>query len=165
MVEPDEDTSKLSDISPEAAFEFVLKILSIKDAFTDPYAGLWEYIWWRTDHEYSPVTFWVNCNDLFYWACADSEAITPKNFDQLKIAVDDVALYLGAKDPSEGKYEPEGWSERYDLWKKVGSIAADLFCARVRGMRPQRPCYKRYPEEVKPLFDACGPERDPKSEG
>jgi len=144
----------------------ISNILSINDGFADPYAGLWEHIWWRTDGEYAPVTFFVNCNDLFYWACADGEKITAENFGQIKQAVDDVAAALGVCDPRNRAKRPVGSDGHlYDAWRTVGSHAADLFCARVRQMRPQRPCYNRYPDALKPLFDACGPERDPKEEG
>lgn len=37
---------------------------------------------------------------------------------------------------------------------------SELFAARVRGMRPQGACYKGYPKDLWPLFDACGPERE-----
>lgn len=37
---------------------------------------------------------------------------------------------------------------------------AELFAARVREMRPQGACYKGYPKDLWPLFDACGPERE-----
>jgi hypothetical protein len=36
---------------------------------------------------------------------------------------------------------------------------AELFCARVRKMRPQGAWYAYCPEAEWPLFDACGPER------
>lgn len=35
-------------------------------------------IWWRTDGEYAPVTIFVNCSDLFWWAHADVEEVTPR---------------------------------------------------------------------------------------
>lgn len=45
-------------------------------------------------------------------------------------------------------------------YRFLNSIS-DLFCARVRGERPQGAAYKvRYPEELWPLFDAAGPERE-----
>ena len=147
----------------------ISNVLSINNGFADPYAGLWEHIWWRTDSKYAPVTFFVDCNDLFYWAYADSEKITAENFPLIKQAVDDVAAALNVCDPRyryRSKEEAVGTVESmYDAWRVAGSHAADLFCARVRQMRPQRPCYKRYPDSLKPLFDACGPERDPKTDG
>lgn len=118
--------------------EFILDVL---DTFGH---GMGELISWRTDGEYAPVTFWVNCNDLFYWACSDCEDITPENMPILKQAFAD----LEEAYPDIGK-----------CW------AGELFAARVRGMRPQRPVLDKYDERIRPLFLAAGPERDPKSEG
>lgn len=144
---------------------FVSQVLSLRDDFLDAYAGIWDHVSWRTDDEYAPVTFWMNCNDLFWWATADDEEITRENVESISEAVRDVSSALGTRNPSDRDWKPADWSAAFDAWKKVGGYAADLFCARSRKMRPQRPCYKRYPEALKPLFDACGPERDPKSEG
>jgi hypothetical protein len=81
--------------------------------------------------ECTSYTMYVNCNDLFYWACADAEEITTEEFDSLE--------------------ECLAINERY------GSL---LWCCRKRGMRPQTPYYRCFPEDMKPLFDACGPARD-----
>ena len=107
----------------------VLKIFSEHDACDD--------VWWRTDGDYAPVTFLVNCNDLFYWACADAEAITKCNID---------ALDQAFKDALE--------SHKYGCCH-----ATLLFCCRQRGMRPQGAYYAHIPKELWPLFDSCGPER------
>lgn len=88
-------------------------------------------IWWRCDGEYAPITFFINCNDLFFWACADCETITPENLPILAQAYED-SEYLGAA----------------------------LFCARVRKMRPQGAWYSYCDRKEWPLFDACGPERE-----
>lgn len=94
-------------------------------------------LWWRTDGEYAPVTFFINCNDLFFWASADCEAITENNIEDLKQAYQDAKAC-------------------YDL----GSCFAQLlFCCRQRKMRPQKPYYEHLPEPMWSLFDACGPER------
>lgn len=95
-------------------------------------------IWWRTDGEYAPITFFANCSDEFVWACADSEPIIPENFELLKSTFDDCAAAV-------------------DLGH---CHAIELFCARVRKQRPQGASYKLYPSELWPLFDACGPERE-----
>ncbi len=78
------------------------------------------------------VTTFVNCNDLFYWACSDCEEITLDELPRLK--------------------------ECLEINPKIG---ADLWCSRKRGMRPQKPYYdERYcPKDLWPLFDACGPEQ------
>lgn len=143
----------------------IRNVLSIKDPFDDEYAGLWSLIWWRTDGEYAPVTFWVICSDLFVWGCTDDEQITPENFPMLLPTVKDVATALGASDPcgSTGLDE-ETWKAQWKQWRMVGAYAADLWCARVRGMRPQKPYYEKLPESIVPLFDACGPERNEGSE-
>lgn len=95
-------------------------------------------IWWRTDGEYAPVTFFVGCNDLFFWACADAEAITDENIDIFEQSYRDAA---NATDDG-------------DLYGHL------LFCCRARGMRPQKPYYAHFPDELHPLLDGCGPERD-----
>ena len=65
-------------------------------------------LFWRVDSEYAPITMMVSCSDVFAWGCADCETITDENIDDLEKAYID--------DPDNG---------------------AALFCARLRGMRPQ----------------------------
>lgn len=115
--------------------EFILKVLRIFNGFDGPSC---DAIWWRTDGEYAPVTFLVNCNDEFWWASADCERLTPENLPILERAIADCKAAV----PRLGK-----------IW------ASTLFVARVRGMRPQGAAY---PSEraLWPLFDACGPERE-----
>lgn len=74
---------------------------------------------------------YVNCNDLFYWACADQEDFELSDLDDFNKCL---------KDSREN-----------------GDI---LWVCRKRKMRPQKPYYKYFNEEEKVLFDACGPERD-----
>ena len=88
-------------------------------------------IWWRVDGEYAPLTIFVNCNDLFFWGCSDAEMITIDNIDVFEQAYKDSIDHGGL-----------------------------LFCCRVRGMRPQGAYYKYLDDGEKPLFDACGPERE-----
>lgn len=76
----------------------------------------------------------VNCNDLFYWACSDGEDITEETLPQFHQAVKDC--------------------------KEDESLAAWLYCARIRKMRPQGAAYTYIPKDLWPLFDACGPERE-----
>ena len=118
--------------------KFALEVLQVFAKY-----GLHDMLFWRTDGEYAPITFFVNCNDLFYWATADLEVINPDNFPEIERAMKDV----GARPVS---------SESLD--------GLSLFCARSRKMRPQK-C--AYPEDKKlwPLFNACGPERTPEDEG
>ena len=76
----------------------------------------------------------VNCNDAFWWAVADCEDITEETLPQFNQAIKDC-------NGDEG-------------------LAAWLYCARKRGMRVQGAAYSYIPEELWPLFDACGPERE-----
>lgn len=113
--------------------DFVLELLQLLDEY-DHHGS----IWWRTDEEYAPVTFLLNCNDLFHWGCADCETLTPENLPRLRQALEDAknACDLG-----------EMWGD-------------SLFVARERKMRPQTPVLKDVPKELLPLFEACGPERN-----
>lgn len=94
-------------------------------------------LWWRTDAEYAPITWLVQCNDLFYWGSADCETITPDNIAELERAVTDCR----AVDEAVGELE-----------------AVDLFCCRINKTRPQGASYPK-DQRFWPLFDACGPER------
>lgn len=73
----------------------------------------------------------INCNDLFYWGCADAQEIT----------IDDISDFNKAIKETE----------------RHGEI---LWCCRKRNMRPQKPYYKYFNEKETKLFDDCGPERD-----
>jgi hypothetical protein len=84
-----------------------------------------------------------NCNDLFFWACADAEDITPRDLPLYEQAIKDCE----AIQPSYSAY------------------AGTIYACRKRGMRPQNPCYSGYPKELWPLLDAAGPERDEKTAG
>ena len=84
-------------------------------------------------HRYAGEILCANCNDLFYWAVADAEHITEETLQDFNKAIDDCA---GNKD-----------------------LGAWLYCSRIRKMRPQGAAYSYIPEELWPLFDACGPER------
>lgn len=109
----------------------------------------WQDLWWRCDGEYAPITVFILCNDLFYWACADNETVTPENISLLEKTYDE----MKAIDARERESKVD---------KPIFAItwAAFLFCCRARGMRPQKPFYEFLPAPIRPLFDACGPERD-----
>ena len=94
-------------------------------------------IWRRTYGEYAPDTIFVQCNDVFWWATADLEQITPTNITEFEKAIADVASI------DDRSYE--------------GPI---LFCARVRKCRPMRAYYRDLKKEIAALFDACGPAMD-----
>lgn len=121
--------------SNSATSAFVLDVLK-----TVGDADLCGEVWWRCDGNYAPVTFLANCSDTFWWATADAEPITPENLAAFKQAIADCG-------------DREEW-------------APALFAARVRGMRPMRATYRDVKDErLVALFNACGPERDPKEEG
>lgn len=85
----------------------------------------------KEDGNSENVRFFTNCNDIFWWGCADSEEITEDNIDIFEQSLKDSKYY--------GEY---------------------LFCARVRKMRPQGAFYKDLSEEDKKLFNEVGPERE-----
>lgn len=91
--------------------EFMLKVLGLFAT-----ADLCHEVWWRTDTEFAPITFMVNCNDFFYYASADCEAVTEENLPVLEQAMKDCTDAKG-----NTSYE-----------------ASLLFCARVRNMKPLR---------------------------
>lgn len=73
----------------------------------------------------------VNCNDLFFWACADMEEIQQSELSEL---IDCLSM-----SPANGGL---------------------LWCCRKRKMRPQWAYYKYFNEYEASLFDEAGPERD-----
>ncbi len=99
-----------------------------------------EDIWWRENEENrEQLDFYINCSDFFYWGSSDVELITSE-----KLGI----LY-------EAKAEIDTL-EIADHLKEYGL----LFCAKVRGMRPQGAYYKYLDEAMWPLFDECGPMRE-----
>jgi hypothetical protein len=81
----------------------------------------------------------INCSDMFFWGCADSEPIEADDVALLQSCFND----LKALDPQQAWYVHTG----------------DLYCARKRQMRPQGAQYKHFNPIVWPLFNACGPHR------
>lgn len=99
-----------------------------------------EDLWWRENEEdRNLIDFYVLCNDFFHWGSADLELITAE-----KLGV----LY-------EAKAELDAL-DIPDIEKEYGL----LFCAKIRGMRPQGAYYKYLNEATWPLFDECGPLRE-----
>lgn len=113
-------------------FETIRRAFAVFNGFDGPH----DELWWRTDDEYAPVTLMVNCNDLFFWGTSDCEELGPSNIADLEQAVSDARE---AGDIGNGHY---------------------LWVARQRKMRPQGAFYKYFKEGIRPLFDACGPERE-----
>lgn len=121
------------------SMDFVRRLLELGEKYE-----MQGEIYWRCGPQYGggefndPASFFVNCNDLFWWACADLEEITPENIGVLEQALKD----CDAVEP------------------RLGSIyGPSLFACRVRGMRPQGAAYPK-DEKYWALFDAAGPERD-----
>ena len=157
---------------PTKTLEDVVKLLKLVDSFSDyKYADLKESISWRcTDDGYAPITFFVNCNDLFYWGCSDSEEITADKIPDFDKCFEDVRSAVGVpnnpvKYPHNGtKEEKEACCATNNKWWEVSAWAPLLWCCRQRNMRPQTPCYEAIPKELHALFNACGPERHENSQ-
>lgn len=96
--------------------------------------GLQSDINWNED-----LNFYVGCNDIFFWGCADAEDIeNQEDVDLLQQSIVDC--------------------EKLNTLNTV--YATELFCARKRKMRPQGACYPQEETKLWPLFDACGEERE-----
>lgn len=118
--------------------EFLLKFFEITSM------DLCDEFFWRTDGTYAPLTIFANVSDCFYWGCGDTEEITPENIGAFEQAV---------KDAREADTH-------------YGYIYSQmLFACRIRKMRPQGCWYENFNPSLAALFDACGPERDPKEFG
>lgn len=122
---------------------FILEILRLQDEY-DCYG---EPIYWATHGEYAPVTFFVLCNDLFWWATADAEKLMSEDIPTLRQAILDVQA-----------------TGIYELCLDNYETGCALWCARKRGMRPQQYAYPQ-DTRIKTLFDACGPARIPDEQG
>lgn len=121
-------------MSNKPDYETIRRAFAVFNGFDGPSSSS---LWWRTDDEYAPITLLVNCNDLFFWGCADSEELTPDDIPDLERALAD------AKQAGDSAYA--------DL----------LWVARKRKMRPQGAYYQYFDTPaLKELFNACGPERE-----
>jgi hypothetical protein len=96
-----------------------------------------DQLWWRCDATFGPVSFFVDCSDVFSWAGCDMEPITPDNVAELERA------YADAREASDGDT----------------TFGGTLFACRMRGQRPQGAAYPS-DRRLWPLFDACGPQRE-----
>ena len=87
------------------------------------------------------LKFYLNCNDIFYWGTADCEEVTPDNLPALKQTLRDL-------------------QHLDDSYAYIHG--ASLFCARVRGMRPQNRVfdYMDGDDALIKLFKECGPPRE-----
>ncbi len=111
--------------------DFILRVLRLVAA-----GDIREFVNWRCDGGFAPVTFAVDCSDILDWGSADVEPITPANVDEFERALREVADITGG----DHTYGPV------------------LFACRMRRTRPQNAAY---PSDTRlhPLFDACGPAR------
>ena len=125
----------------EKLLDLVLRTFAVFNGFDGPGS---DSLFWRTDEEYAPLALSANCNDLFFWGCSDGEDITTDNIHILEQSYADMqaaGIAAGEKHYNAGN-------------------AHLLFCARVRGMRPQGAYYKYFDPYEAELFNACGPERE-----
>ncbi|SRR6266567_328282 len=113
----------------------VLRLFSLDE--TDCYSSLF----WRCE-EPGSVEFFVNVNDIFWWATADLEQIMPEDMPVLRQTIADIK-----------EIDPHDKYTGFELW-----------VARKRKMRPQQPAYPK-DERLRALFDACGPARSRAEEG
>ena len=118
--------------------DLIVRAATVFNGFDGPDC---DELWWRTGGEYAPITLLVGCNDFFAWGCSDCEEITKQNIDVLEQAADDLKKVC---------------SDRHGPTYREAGL---LFCARVRGRRPQGAYYEHLPKETWPLFDACGEPR------
>jgi hypothetical protein len=88
-------------------------------------------LWWKVAKD-GEIQMYVNCNDVFAWACADCEEIFEEDLEELQKAKDDLpgSVY---------------WSL--------------LWVSRKRGMRPQGAFIKGMEEKEREMFFAAGPDR------
>lgn len=97
------------------------------------------------DEDEAAPTLWVNCSDLFYWACADAEPLPPVGFG--------------------GDLEAPLW-DLYDRVRRDGPHGASVWCCLRRGMRPQTPIERNWRRDLlwTDELEALPP-RDPKECG
>lgn len=122
----------------ETNMDFVLRVLKAMQDCDNR-----EELWWNVKEDGS-VAFTVNCSDVFWWACADSEDVTPENVSELEKALTDIKSVL----------DPEDDPAPFTI-----SHAPMLFAARMRKMQPQGAMYKYIDSRLWKLFDEAGPER------
>jgi len=103
---------------------FILQVLDLMDTHDSG----WNLVW-RVEGD--DPGFAVNCNDVFWWGCADAEDLTLESLPVLVQAFED-----------------------------AGDDGLVLYCARMRKMRPQGAMYKHIGKDHWALFDACGPIRE-----
>lgn len=97
--------------------------------------------WWADYTADDELKCTINCSDLFFWGCSDSEEVELSNLHLVQEAHDE----LKALNISGHAFEAH---------------TNELFCAKSRKMRPQGAYYAEWNPIVWPLFNACGPYRE-----
>lgn len=110
-------------------------LLEVLDVFAFDHT---EDLFWRTDGEYAPVTFFARVDDVFAWGTADLERVDDNDVAALRQARADAVV----ADAERGE----------DWW-------VELWAARKRRWRPQAAVLRAVGDDLRPLFEACGPER------
>jgi hypothetical protein len=113
--------------------EFIIKVLKViyeADIHSD--------LTWSFDAN-DKLSFQINCSDVFYWGGSDFEELTPENLHVLEESIRDVNEACG---------------------NDHANYAAELFCSRIRKMRPQGAAYPSN-SLLWPLIDVCGEYREP----
>lgn len=113
---------------PEVDLGFILRVLRLMSCDNT------DELWWRTDEQYAPITFFIKCSDTFAYACADLEEVTPENVGRLEQAFEDC---LATGDPLADIYAPM------------------LFVARERKQKPIPQVMRTIQDSVRPLLEAA----------
>jgi hypothetical protein len=113
--------------------EEALKVFAIYEQADD-----YESLMWRVEGP-DEIRLLINCSDFFYWATAESEEILAEDVPALRAAL----LDLLAADSDVGS-----------------CYLGELFAARKRKLRPQKPCYKNMEPAIAELFNAVQSEED-----
>lgn len=103
--------------------ENLLKLVATWDAH--------DILYWN-----SSLMFYVNCNDLFAWGCADCEGISSQNDVDLLEKCFNIMKAHGREWDTES--------------------ASFLYAAQKRKMRPQNAMFKHIDKSIHYLFDECG---------
>lgn len=134
---------------PAPLTDAISHLLRVVADLDDDLEGIWPQV------RDGQLSLTLNCNDMFYWACADCETFEPGDEALLDAVVADLREHGGRED---------------DL--SATCYWMPLFCCRKRGMRPQHPFFRTYDRVAKAyttgtltpgeraLFDACGPADD-----
>lgn len=123
-------------------------LMRVLKAFAD--ADARESLFWKFEGD-EGLKLFAFCSDTFEWGSADLEEITPEVIPVLEQTLEDLQGIDNA----------------------ITHFLTELYACRIRKMRPMRAYYRMvrstYPDAVVDklfeLFNACGPERDPRSEG